>query len=56
MTDTARSALAAKDEPARVQALTKAIFTVAGLGPIVLALIALAAARMPRDEIAHPLR
>lgn len=34
----------------------QAIFTVAGLGPIVLALIALAAARMPRDEIAHPLR
>lgn len=36
MTDTARSALAAKDEPARVQALTKAIFTVADrLDPVV---------------------
>ena len=32
------------------------IFIVAGAGPIVLALIALLAARMPRDEIAHPLR
>ena len=32
------------------------IFTVAGLGPIVLAVIALLAARMPHDEIAHPLR
>jgi DHA3 family tetracycline resistance protein-like MFS transporter len=31
------------------------IFAVAGVLPIVLALIALAAARMPRDEIAHPL-
>ena len=30
------------------------IFTVAGLGPIVLAVIALLAARMPHDEIAHP--
>ncbi len=29
MTDTARNALAANDAPARVQALTKAIFTVA---------------------------
>ncbi|WP_231991900.1 tetracycline efflux MFS transporter Tet(V) [Mycobacterium sp. ACS4331] len=31
------------------------IFAVAGILPIILALIALAAARMPRDEIAHPL-
>jgi len=31
------------------------IFAVAGTAPIVLALIALWAARMPRDEIAHPL-
>ncbi|CAJ1498082.1 tetracycline efflux MFS transporter Tet(V) [[Mycobacterium] burgundiense] len=31
------------------------IFAVAGALPIVLALIALTAARMPRDEIAHPL-
>jgi DHA3 family tetracycline resistance protein-like MFS transporter len=31
------------------------IFAVAGVGPIVLAVIALAAARMPVDEIAHPL-
>ena len=30
------------------------IFAVAGILPIILALIALAAARMPRDEIAHP--
>lgn len=33
----------------------EAIFTVAGVLPILLALIALTAARMPRDEIAHPL-
>ncbi len=33
----------------------QAIFAVAGTAPIVLALIALWAARMPRDEIAHPL-
>ncbi len=33
----------------------QAIFAVAGSLPIVLALIALWAARMPRDEIAHPL-
>ncbi|AQT79011.1 MFS transporter [Mycolicibacterium litorale] len=32
------------------------IFTVTGVAPIVLAAIALVAARMPRDEIAHPLR
>ncbi|MFY1621014.1 tetracycline efflux MFS transporter Tet(V) [Micromonospora sp. WMMD736] len=32
------------------------IFLVAGAVPIVLAVIAMAAARMPRDEIAHPLR
>lgn len=32
------------------------IFTVTGFAPIVLAAIALVAARMPRDEIAHPLR
>jgi len=32
------------------------IFAVAGLGPVVLALVALVGARMPRDEIAHPLR
>jgi DHA3 family tetracycline resistance protein-like MFS transporter len=31
------------------------IFAAAGLLPIVLAAIALVAARMPRDEIAHPL-
>ena len=31
------------------------IFAAAGLLPIVLAIVALAAARMPRDEIAHPL-
>ena len=31
------------------------IFAAAGLLPIVLAVVALAAARMPRDEIAHPL-
>jgi DHA3 family tetracycline resistance protein-like MFS transporter len=31
------------------------IFAAAGLLPIVLAAVALAAARMPRDEIAHPL-
>lgn len=32
------------------------IFLVAGVTPIVLGVIALFAARMPRDEIAHPLR
>jgi DHA3 family tetracycline resistance protein-like MFS transporter len=32
------------------------IFAVAGLAPLFLAAIALAAARMPHDEIAHPLR
>jgi DHA3 family tetracycline resistance protein-like MFS transporter len=32
------------------------IFLVAGVTPIVLAVVALVAARMPRDEIAHPLR
>ena len=32
------------------------IFLVAGIVPIVLAAVALCAARMPRDEIAHPLR
>ena len=32
------------------------IFLVAGVVPIVLAVIAWFAARMPRDEIAHPLR
>lgn len=32
------------------------IFTVTGIAPIVLAAVALVAARMPRDEIAHPLR
>ncbi len=32
------------------------IFLIAGVVPIVLAVIALLAARMPRDEIAHPLR
>jgi MFS transporter, DHA3 family, tetracycline resistance protein len=31
------------------------IFLVAGAAPVLLALIAMAAARMPRDEIAHPL-
>ncbi len=31
-------------------------FAVAGIGPVLLAAIALIAARMPRDEIAHPLR
>ena len=34
----------------------QAIFTVAGLLPLVIAVIALVAARMPRDELAHPLR
>jgi DHA3 family tetracycline resistance protein-like MFS transporter len=33
----------------------QAIFAAAGLVPIVLAAVALTAARMPRDEIAHPL-
>jgi DHA3 family tetracycline resistance protein-like MFS transporter len=33
----------------------QAIFTAAGVVPLVLAAVALAAARMPRDEIAHPL-
>ena len=32
------------------------IFLIAGVVPIVLAMIAMVAARMPRDEIAHPLR
>jgi MFS transporter, DHA3 family, tetracycline resistance protein len=32
------------------------ILAVAGIGPVVLAAIALLAARMPRDEVAHPLR
>jgi len=32
------------------------IFTVAGCVPVVLAVIAMWAARMPRDEVAHPLR
>ena len=32
------------------------IFAVAGVGPVLLAAVALIAARMPRDEIAHPLR
>ncbi len=32
------------------------IFAVAGIAPILLAAVALVAARMPRDEIAHPLR
>ncbi|AKK26420.1 tetracycline efflux MFS transporter Tet(V) [Mycobacterium sp. EPa45] len=32
------------------------IFAVAGIGPVVLAAVAILAARMPRDEIAHPLR
>ncbi len=32
------------------------IFAVAGIAPVLLAAIALIAARMPRDEIAHPLR
>lgn len=32
------------------------IFAVAGIAPIVLAAVALVAARMPRDEIVHPLR
>ena len=31
------------------------IFAAAGIVPIVLAAVALAAARMPHDEIAHPL-
>ncbi|MCV7179182.1 tetracycline efflux MFS transporter Tet(V) [Mycolicibacterium sphagni] len=33
----------------------EAIFAVAGIAPVLLAAVALAAARMPRDEIAHPL-
>ena len=32
------------------------IFAVAGMAPLALAAVALVAARMPRDEIAHPLR
>lgn len=32
------------------------IFAVAGVGPVLFAAVAVAAARMPRDEIAHPLR
>ncbi len=32
------------------------IFAVTGIGPVLLAAVALVAARMPRDEIAHPLR
>ena len=32
------------------------IFAVAGIAPLALAAVALVAARMPRDEIAHPLR
>ncbi|WP_431235434.1 tetracycline efflux MFS transporter Tet(V) [Mycolicibacterium psychrotolerans] len=32
------------------------IFAVAGIAPVLLAAVALVAARMPRDEIAHPLR
>ena len=32
------------------------IFGVAGIAPVVLAAVALVAARMPRDEIANPLR
>jgi DHA3 family tetracycline resistance protein-like MFS transporter len=32
------------------------IFLVAGLAPVVLAAIAVYAARMPSDELAHPLR
>jgi DHA3 family tetracycline resistance protein-like MFS transporter len=31
------------------------IFTVVGIAPVLLASVALVAARMPRDEIAHPL-
>ena len=34
----------------------QAIFAAAGLVPIVLAAVALTAARMPQDEIAHPLK
>ncbi|MDV3124290.1 tetracycline efflux MFS transporter Tet(V) [Mycobacterium sp. 21AC1] len=34
----------------------EAIFLVAGIAPTLLALVALSAARMPRDELAHPLR
>ncbi|MHC9294281.1 tetracycline efflux MFS transporter Tet(V) [Mycobacterium sp. LTG2003] len=32
------------------------IFLVSGIAPVLLALVALTAARMPRDELAHPLR
>jgi len=32
------------------------IFAVAGIGPVLIAVVALMVARMPRDEIAHPLR
>jgi DHA3 family tetracycline resistance protein-like MFS transporter len=32
------------------------IFLAAGLVPVLLAAVAIAAARMPRDEIANPLR
>lgn len=31
------------------------IFMVAGIAPVLLAAVAVTAARMPRDEIAHPL-
>ena len=31
------------------------VFLVAGLAPAVLAVVAIAVARMPRDELAHPL-
>jgi len=34
----------------------EAIYTVAGIAPLVLAAIALVAAGMRRDELAHPLR
>jgi MFS transporter, DHA3 family, tetracycline resistance protein len=34
----------------------ESIFSVAGLAPALLAVVAVAAARMPRDELAHPLR
>jgi DHA3 family tetracycline resistance protein-like MFS transporter len=34
----------------------ESIFLVAGLLPAVLAAVAVTAARMPRDELAHPLR
>jgi DHA3 family tetracycline resistance protein-like MFS transporter len=34
----------------------QAIFAVAGLGPVVFAAVAMYAAKMRRDELAHPLR